>query len=135
MLWTEGWKWDLSFFLHSWYFHKCSVSQFSEGMFTYCLIKLSFSYFHCYYSKMLLLSVCVCVCVCVFVCVCMCITNNDLLSRFFFFHLNFFSTANLDRLAQVVSVFFSHCFSRRVWPISDLLTWHGIHFHVLCFRN
>ena len=39
--------------------------------------------------------------------------------------LFFFSIARLGGLAKVVSVFFFYCCFRRMWAISDLLTWKG----------
>ena len=42
---------------------------------------------------------------------------------------------NFGRTGKFVCVFFFYCCFRRVWPISDLLTWYAACFHAMYFRD
>ena len=61
------------------------------------------------------------------------VTQN--VCNFHYFLLFLFSIANLDGQAKGFCVYFINCYPGRVLPISDILTWHVICFHPMCFRD
>lgn len=66
----------------------------------------------------------------VFAFACCCMTLSNCLS----FWTLFFSTVFFDDLEKLVHAFFFYSCFRRVWPISDLLTWSAVSYQAIPFR-
>ena len=49
--------------------------------------------------------------------------------------LFFFSTANMERLAKIESLFCLYYYSRDEWPMMELLISYSMFFYAICFRD
>ena len=46
-----------------------------------------------------------------------------------------FSSVFLDGQTEVIFIYFSNCWFKRVWPGSEILIWYGVYFQIMSFRD